>query len=61
MLSNAAYLSAYTKETVELPLSDPKKIEDLLLKLSINEKRVCKDNPTQSLRNDYSERWSVRW
>lgn len=61
MLSNAAYLSAYTKETVKLPLSDSKRIEELLLKLSLNEKRVCKDNPTQSLRNDYSERWSVRW
>lgn len=59
-LSNAAYLSAWKDEWVELPLNETEFIE-LLHKKQESEEAVQRKVHHENLSGEYSERWSVRW
>ncbi len=59
-ISNAAYLSAWTNDWVELPLHDDQFLSRLheLQKQENNEKR---GNEELKMNADYRDRWQVRW
>ena len=58
-LSNAAYLSAWTGRTVELPLCE-EEFEKHLNELRANEKPIQKKAP-RTVDENHAERWKVRW
>lgn len=57
-ISNAAYLSAWTGKTVNIPI-DEKKFEALLKKKA--KKSIISDAQAQQLTSGYNPRWSVKW
>lgn len=59
-LSNAAYLSAWKDEWVNLPLNETEFIE-LLHRKQEAEETVQRNVHHENLSGEYSERWSVRW
>ena len=59
MISNAAYLSAYYKRPVSLPIN-PQEIDDLLCRLRRDSECKCSESGgTED--SEYAPRWKVRW
>ena len=59
-LGNAAYLSAWKDDWVELPL-DREEFSAFLHRKQESEKAMERDVRHENLSGEYSERWSVRW
>lgn len=59
-LSNAAYISSWTNDFVELP-TDEALFEDYLLKLCRVEKLKKKIADSSDIHEDLQNRWKVRW
>ena len=57
-LSNAAYLSTWTDDWVELPLDHSAFARELDKRISASIPHDCK---SEKMTNKYNERWSVRW
>lgn len=68
MISNAAYLSEWTNEWVDLPVDEErflkelkkKQDEEIISRNHIEEETSLKDNSSQ-VASEYQERWKVRW
>ncbi len=59
-LSNAAYISSWTNDFVELP-TDEALFEDHLLRLCREEKLKQKNLKASDIHEDLQNRWKVRW
>ena len=59
-LSNAAYISSWTNDFVELP-TDEALFEDHLLRLCRDEKLKQKNLKASDIHEDLQNRWKVRW
>lgn len=59
-LSNAAYISSWTNDTIELP-TDEALFEDHLLRLCREEKLKKQNIKVSDIHEDLQNRWKVRW
>ena len=59
-ISNAAYLSAWTNDWVELPLHDDQFLSRLH-ELQKQENSGKNGNEEMKMNADYRDRWQVRW
>lgn len=59
MLTNAAYLSAHTNRTVELPVNERE--YDELLNIKISNSKQLKNNAAKQINTSYNERWQTKW
>ena len=60
MLSNAAYLSTWKNDWVNLPI-DGREFQEYLIKKQNDEKIIQRKVVREKMSEEYSQRWKVRW